>query len=172
MDEKKLALLIGRYQPFHNGHLETVKEIMQENLYNILIVIGSAQESHTLDNPFTAGERHSMIAQALEAIGITKYTIIPIIDQNRYAIWVSHVESLVPKFDTVFTNNPLTKRLFGEKGYEVRVQKSYDRDKYSGTEIRRRMMAGEDWGELVPEAVFKLIEKINGVERLKELVEK
>jgi nicotinamide-nucleotide adenylyltransferase len=164
------ALLIGRYQPFHNGHLKAIQEIVGEG-FSVVIAVGSAQLSHTLENPFTAGERHLMIAETLEAEGIHNYEIIPIIDINRYAIWVSHVESLVPPIDVVFSNNTLTTRLFSEKNYEVRAQKWYERKIYSGTEVRRRMLAGENWQDLVPEAVVKVIDDIKGTERIKELVE-
>jgi nicotinamide-nucleotide adenylyltransferase len=165
----KRALLIGRYQPFHKGHLKAIQEISSEG-YRLVIAVGSAQISHTVDNPFTAGERHLMIAEALETEGVRNFEIIPIMDINRYAIWVSHVESLVPPIDVVFSNNPLTKRLFSEKGYAVKAQKLYDRDKYSGTEVRRRILAGENWQELVPDVVVKIIENFNGIERITELV--
>ncbi len=164
----KRALLIGRYQPFHKGHLKAIQEITGEG-FSVVIAVGSAQSSHTLDNPFTAGERHLMIAEALEAEGIQNFEIIPIIDINRYAIWVSHVESLVPPIEVVFSNNTLTTRLFGEKKYEVRAQQLHERDKYSGTEVRRRMLAGENWQELVPEAVVKVIDNIKGVQRITDL---
>ena len=42
--------------------------------------------------------------------------------------------------------------------------------KYSGTEIRRRMIAGEPWRDLVPKDVAEVIDEIGGVERLKDLV--
>jgi len=164
------ALLIGRYQPFHNGHLKAVQEIVGEG-FSVVIAVGSAQLSHTLENPFTAGERHLMIANALEDEGIQNYEIIPIIDINRYAIWVAHVESLVPPIKVVFSNNPLTTRLFSEKKYEVRAQQLYDRDIYSGTVVRQRIISGENWQELVPDAVVKVIDDIDGVKRITELVE-
>jgi nicotinamide-nucleotide adenylyltransferase len=170
----KRALLLGRYQPLHKGHLQAIQDIINEE-FKLVIAVGSAQTSHTLDNPFTAGERHLMITEALEAEGIQNFEIIPIMDINRYAVWVSHVESLVPPIEVVFSNNPLTKRLFSEKGYEVKAQQLYERDKYSGTEVRRRILVGENWQELVPEAVIeaviKVIENIKGVERIKELGE-
>ncbi|MEM0194770.1 MAG: adenylyltransferase/cytidyltransferase family protein, partial [Thermoplasmatales archaeon] len=65
-------LLIGRFQPFHNGHLWLVDKIVKE-YGSIIIGIGSAQESHTLVNPFTAGERQYMIQKALESNSIRDY---------------------------------------------------------------------------------------------------
>ena len=64
MNSKKRGLLIGRMQPVHNGHIEIIKQILEE-VDEIIIGIGSAQLSHELKNPFTAGERLMMLNQAL-----------------------------------------------------------------------------------------------------------
>ena len=164
------ALSIGRFQPFHNGHLEVIKEILDEH-DSIVICIGSAQDSHSLDNPFTAGERYLMISNTLDAHNMHNYYIVPIIDMNRYAIWVAHVESLIPPVDIVYTHNPLTRRLFTEKGYEVTAPMVYNRESYSGREIRRRIINNESWHDLVPNEVVKVIEEINGVDRLRDLAQ-
>ncbi len=63
------AFIIGRFQPFHKGHLEIIKTILKDNDH-VIIGIGSAQFSHTLTNPFTAGERYLMISNTLEANNI------------------------------------------------------------------------------------------------------
>ena len=164
------ALTIGRFQPFHNGHLEVIKEIMEEQ-DSVVIGIGSAQYSHSLENPFTAGERYLMISNTLVSNNITNYFIVPIIDMNRYAIWVAHVESLIPPAEVVYTHNPLTRRLFIEKGYDVQMPMEYDRDNLSGKEIRRRIINNESWHDLVPNEVVRVIEEINGVERLRDLAQ-
>lgn len=162
------ALLLGRFQPFHNGHLKVVKEIVKDAEY-LVIAIGSAQYSHAIENPFTAGERYTMISRVLIAEGIDNYHLITIEDLHRYAAWVSHVVSQAPKFDVVYAHNPLSVRLFKEAGFKVVELELYEPEKYSGTEIRRRMMAGEEWRNLVPKAVVELIDEIDGVERLKDL---
>lgn len=163
------SLLIGRFQPFHKGHLEVIKAIAGESDY-ITIGIGSAQYSHTFENPFTAGERHLMISRALKDEGIEHYFLVPIIDINRYAVWVAHVASLVPPFKAVYSNNPLTKRLFQEAGYEVRASPLFNVEIYSGTEIRKRMLAGQEWRDLVPKAVAEVIDEIGGEMRIRDLM--
>ncbi|MEW5760716.1 MAG: nicotinamide-nucleotide adenylyltransferase [Candidatus Thermoplasmatota archaeon] len=160
------AFVIGRFQPFHKGHLMMVKELSKK-YSDVIIGIGSAQYSHTLENPFTAGERHLMISRALEDEGIYNYYLIPIEDVNKHSLWVSQVESLTPKFDVVVTGNTLNKRLFSEKNYTIVEPKMYNKEEYSGTEIRRRILSGEDWQSLVPPAVVNVIKEIDGVERLK-----
>jgi len=85
---------------------------------------------------------------------------------------VAHVESLVPRFTAVASNNPLTMRLFQESGYEVLTTPLYDRRRYSGTVIRKRILSGKPWKQLVPPAVSTIIEGIGGVERLRQLTGK
>ena len=76
--EKVRGILIGRMQPFHNGHMQVIKKILEE-VDEIIIGIGSAQLSHELKDPFTAGERVLMISQTLveEEIDPSRYYIIP-----------------------------------------------------------------------------------------------
>jgi nicotinamide-nucleotide adenylyltransferase len=161
------TLFIGRFQPFHKGHLAMVKKILQDN-DEVIIGIGSAQYSHTGENPFTAGERFEMIKRALDSEGIHDYHIVPIPDTHVHSVWVSHVKSLVPAFDAVVTNSDLVVRLFREHGLKVISPALVSREKYSGTEVRRRMQKGGDWQSLVPRVVAAYIGEIDGIERIKE----
>ena len=166
----KRALFIGRFQPFHKGHLEAVKMILNEN-DEIIIAVGSAQYSHKLENPFTAGERIVMIRKALENEGIDlkQVWIIPIPDVHVHMMWVSEVVGYTPKFNVVYTNEPLTRRLFMEAGFDVRPIPFIKRKVYSATEIRKRMIENGNWEELVPKAVAEYIREIDGVQRVKDL---
>ena len=168
--QKVRGILIGRMQPVHNGHMEVIKQILNE-VDEIIIGIGSAQASHELKDPFTAGERIVMMSQALaeKDIDPSRYYIIPMQDINFNAIWASHVKMLTPPFNIVYSGNPLVKQLFSEEGYEVRQPPLYDRLHLSGSEVRRRILNDENWQELVPKASVDLINEINGVERLKNL---
>jgi len=158
---------IGRFQPYHRGHHRLI-ETISDDVDELVLGIGSAYDSHVPEDPFTAGERLMMCTRALEDVDLRTY-VVPIEDIERHAVWVGHVESLCPRFDVVYANNPLVIRLFEESGYEVRRSPLYDRQLYSGTEIRRRMCAHEDWRPLVPDAVVDVIEEIDGVARMREI---
>ena len=162
------SLIIGRFQPFHNGHLEVIRKISKIS-DSMTIGIGSAQYSHTANNPFTAGERYLMISDTLKDDGIDNTYIVPIEDLNRHSVWVPHVVSMSPPFSVVYSNNILTRRLFSEAGYVVKDSPLYNRSEYSGTEVRRRMLCGENWRSLVPKAVADVIDDIDGVGRTEEL---
>ena len=161
---------MGRFQPFHLGHLHTVRYAL-ERVEELCILVGSAEKSHQPDNPFTAGERVYMIKAALEEANIDcrRVLIIPLPDASAHSIWVASVKATVPKFDVVFSNDPLTRRLFQEEGFTVLDIPFYERSTFSATEVRRRMLKGEAWEELVPKSVAKIIYEVDGVERLKQL---
>ncbi len=162
------AFIVGRFQPFHYGHLKLIKQILKDN-DSVIIGIGSAQYSHTLKDPFTAGERHLMISSTLESEGIYQFYLVPIEDVNSNPLWVAHVESLTPKFNKVYTNNPLVRRLFGEKGYDVHSMELMNRVSWSGTHIREKILKRENWKDDVPQPVWEIIEEIDGVNRLIDL---
>lgn len=161
------ALFVGRFQPFHRGHIAMVKRILDAN-DTIIVGIGSAQYSHTGENPFTAGERYEMIERSLQSEGIRGYLIVPIPDTHVHSVWVSHVTSLVPRFDVVYTNSDLVVRLFREHGVKVLSPPLLDRDRLSGTQVRQRMLKGGDWESLVPKVVADYVKEIDGVERIRE----
>ena len=165
------GLFIGRFQPFHKGHLATVKFAL-ERVEQLVIVVGSAQKSHEPRNPFTAGERIRMIKQSLdidEETDVRRILIIPVPDTDVHALWTHQVDMLVPKYDVVFANDLFTLMLFQEKGIKALEAPLYRRDEMKATEIRKRMIAEEIWEDLVPIPVSKVIKEINGVERVKAL---
>ena len=163
------GLVIGRFQPFHDGHAHLVREIVDE-VDELVFGIGSAGDSHTVRNPFTAGERIMMATKAIEAMDIdtTVYTV-PIEDLNRNSVWVSHVKSMSPRFDIAYSNNPLVVRLFAEAGVEVRQTPMFNRDVLKGSEIREMMVEGDDWDAHVPDAVVDIIDEIDGIQRIQAI---
>jgi nicotinamide-nucleotide adenylyltransferase len=167
----KRGLFVGRFQPFHLGHLSAIKDILKE-VEELVIVIGSAQYSHNLNNPFTAGERLIMVRKALEEAGMdySRVWVVPVPDAHLHMMWVSAVEGYTPPFDVVYSNEPLTRRLFIEAKYRVKSIRFHERKLYSSTEIRERMLKGESWEKLVPRSVAVFIKEIDGVNRLRDLI--
>ncbi len=136
-----------------------------EQVDELIVGIGSAERSYTKEDPFTAGERMEMVLR----FSGDRTIPVPVRDINRYSVWVSHVTSLVPPFDVVFSNNPLTIKLFKEASVEVRSTKLVERNRFSGTHIRKVMLERGDWSELVPDPVREYILEIDGVSRMIEI---
>lgn len=161
----------GRFQPIHLGHIEVIKRTL-EKFDEIIIVIGSSQESHTIMNPFSAGERIEMIRKALIEFNIPLERVytIPVPDILMNSVWPYHVRSYTPRFESVVARNPLVVRLFREAGYEVLVPPAFNRYVYNSTNIRALMISGdESWKERVPKSVYEFIKEIEGDERLKTI---
>jgi len=165
------ALWIGRFQPFHLGHLSMARRILEAER-EVLIGVGSAQYSHTPENPFTAGERLEMISRALHAEGLSRWTAVPLEDSGVHAVWVSHVTSLLPPFQVVYTNSALVRRLFEESRFKVLELPLWKRSTHTGTEVRRRMREGGEWRSLVSPAVAAYLEDIGGEARVRHIGEK
>lgn len=161
----KRGLFIGRFQPFHLGHLQDIKNAMKE-VDELIIGVGSSNEEHTKENPFTASERTEMIDLVLPNNDVSNYTVYPIPDFHDDRKWVKHIETLVPKFDIVYTGNKWTERCFKGKYKVKRVNMLKG---VSSTIIRNRILKNKNWKELVPKDVVEYINGIEGVERVKDI---
>jgi nicotinamide-nucleotide adenylyltransferase len=152
------ALFVGRFQPFHNGHLQVIKDILAENDF-VTIAIGSSQEKDTEKNPFSFERRKEMIESALESEGIKNFEIISVPDFLDDEKWTADVMQKT-KFDVVYSGNPWTVRCFKAKGIPVKSHKIYNREELSGTNIRERMIKGRPWSSLVPKTVLNFLKKL------------
>lgn len=171
MMNEPYPLYVGRFQPVHNGHIHAIRHVVS-NHGGIIIAVGSSLTSHDKDNPFTFGERLQMLHLALAEAGIgLEKTVITGVPDIPYAhfLWVRLVEAMCPPFKLVYTNQPFTGRLFKEAGYEVKPIPFLERERYSGAEIRRRIILGVDWSHLVPASVYKYLVSIGGAERIRAL---
>ncbi len=164
-------MYVGRFQPFHLGHLESIKNVLKD-ANEAVIAIGSAQYSHNITNPFTAGERLVMIRRALKEaeIDLAKVWVVPVPDVHLHMLWVAALEGYTPKFDVVYSNEPLTRRLFIEAGYKVKHIKFFNRKDYNSTLVREKMTRDDTWTALVPKSVAEFIVEIDGVNRLRDLM--
>jgi nicotinamide-nucleotide adenylyltransferase len=159
--QQQTGIFIGRFQPFHLGHLSTVKYALQE-VEHLYIVVGSSQKSHELKNPFTAGERILMIRNTLnsEKIDPSRYLIIPVPDATGHAVWTAFIDQVVPAYEVVFSSDRLTVQLYKEKGVPTIEPPLLDRPTFSATEVRKRIIEGGKWKELVPSSVVEIIDPI------------
>lgn len=158
------ALLIGRFQPFHKGHLHAIKKAMKK--FELIIAIGSSDEYNTKSNPFSFEERKRMIEACLG----NKVSIIDAEDKRSDEEWA---ESLIKKidFDVVITGSEWVKKCFEGKK-EILEPDFLQPEKYNGTRIRERIAKGKKWEDLVPPQVRKIIKEIKGEERIRELYKK
>ncbi|HMK32250.1 MAG TPA: adenylyltransferase/cytidyltransferase family protein, partial [Nitrosopumilaceae archaeon] len=91
------GLLIGRFQPFHKGHLSAVNFGLSK-VENLWIGIGSSNKSHENKNPFTADERKDMIISSLDSESLKRVKVFFVPDIGNHEKWTHHVDSIVPKY--------------------------------------------------------------------------
>jgi nicotinamide-nucleotide adenylyltransferase len=166
------GLMMGRFQPFHLGHLDLVRQILKE-CDEVIIAITSSQFNYLDKDPFTAGERIEMIHNSLKEsdVDLTRCIILAIENQFNIATWLSYLKSMLPHFDKVYSGNEYVKMLLADSKIEVVKPVFLDREQYNATEVRSMIISDGPWERLVPLAVSEFIKKINGKNRL-EIINK
>ena len=162
------GLLIGRFQPFHLGHLDAVLFGLSR-AENLFIGIGSSNKSSEMKNPFSAEERREMIVLSTEPSITDRIKIFDIPDVGDHKKWTFEIDKIVPKYDVVFTNDEFTKTLFEKRKISVISVVLKDREKFSGTNIRNLIIEDKNWRDLVPQGTRNVLDSINAKERLKNL---
>jgi len=174
------GLFLGRFQPFHLGHLSAIKQALKEVDF-LTIGIGSSQLNHQKDNPFTWEERKEMIIRTLSEDNLgtiwkqfgnnlkSRIKIVPIPDINNNPKWPAHVRSIVPHFDTLFIGNDgIVKELF-EKYDDVPLKKIKEEIPVCATKIREAIRNNEEWKKYLPKEVVGYIGEIDGINRVTKL---
>ncbi len=160
------GLLIGRFQPFHLGHLEAILFGLSQ-VQSLWIGIGSSNRSNEMKNPFTADERKEMILSSIDKKIAEKIKIYYIPDVADHSKWTLEIDSIVPKYDVVFSNDEFSQTLFQKRGIKVIPVPLKQRESYSGTNIRSKIANNQDWKDLVPQGTRNVLLKINAKDRLK-----
>ena len=162
------GLLIGRFQPFHLGHLDAVLFGLART-ENLFICIGSSNKSNERKNPFSAEERREMILTSIEPSIADRIKIFDVPDVGDHEKWTFEIDKTVPKYDIVFTNDEFTRTLFEKREISVISVILKDREKFSGTNIRNLITEDKNWRDLVPQGTRNVLDSINAKERLQNL---
>lgn len=152
------ALYIGRFQPFHLGHLDYIRHILKKHT-KIIIIVGSTNKCDD-KNPYGFEIRKRMISESLIEAGIKKsaFTIKYVPDypgeDNR---WYESIMQLVDDIDEVFTGeNEHTRTIFKAHGHKVHSLNDRFRG-ISSTIVREKMKNDGKWDDLVPSAVSRTL---------------
>ena len=168
---RKKVLYLGRFQPFHKGHLEVIRFILSQQL-DVVLGIGCPMDGRTFRNPFSFEERERMVAAALGEAGMTVCKVVSVDDINDSPRWVEHVRRTVGDYDWVFTNSETDVELFERAGDTVvgKGKMLVERGRFRGTKVRELMASGNpDWEGLVPPAVLRVLKELGAEERVREL---
>jgi len=162
------GLLIGRFQPFHMGHLEALRFALSK-VDQLWLGLGSSNKPLEKNNPFSAEERKEMILSSIDDSIKNRISIYFIPDLANHIKWIEKIDTIVPKFDVVFSNDELTKHLYSKRNVQVISIPFLKRDELSGTNIRDLIISDQKWEHLVPEGSKNFLIKTSVNLRLKNL---
>ena len=162
------GLLIGRFQPFHLGHLEALQFALSK-VDKLWVGLGSSNKPIEKSNPFSAEERKEMILSSIDDSMKNKIIIYFIPDVDNHVKWIEKIDTIVPKFDIVFSNDPLTDHLYSKRTVQVISIPFLKRDQLSGTRIRDLIKSDQKWDDLVPSETKLILENLDLKNRLKIL---
>ena len=87
-------VFIGRFQPFHLAHMQTIKIALQHS-QQVILALGSAQQERNIKNPFLASEREEMILSNFSEADQQRIKFVHVIDVYNDEKWQKLVQSLV-----------------------------------------------------------------------------
>ncbi|MHB1830076.1 MAG: nicotinamide-nucleotide adenylyltransferase [Candidatus Micrarchaeaceae archaeon] len=160
----EVGLFMGRFQPFHKGHLHALAFAVSL-CRNVVIGIGSSQDSGTELNPLSSKKRIGIIKAGIKGTEIGKAGIrfIEVPDFKDNDLWFEYIMGKEPDINVVFSRNRLVKSIFRRHGIAVVSPEWHARKRLSGTNIRRLIRSGKDWKGRVPEGEVKTLAKYEGI---------
>ena len=162
------GLLIGRFQPFHLGHLAALQFAIPK-VDKLWLGLGSSNKPIEKNNPFSIEERKKMILSSIDDSIQNKISIFPIPDLDNHVRWIQNIDTIVPDYEIIFSNDPMTEHLYSKRNVQVIAIPFLKRDQLSGTQLRDLIKSDQKWNDLVPEGTKLILENLDAKNRLKIL---
>ncbi len=168
------GMIHGRFQPFHNGHLEYLRGAA-DRCDEIFVGITNPDPARIKpeaadplrhlpeSNPFSYVERLLMVEAAATDAGLdpARLHVVPF-PVNEPELWPVYVPAGVTQFIRLFSEWGGTKlERFREAGYEVVVLDEGAEKEISGREVREALRSGADWEALVPPGVAGVLRELH-----------
>jgi nicotinamide-nucleotide adenylyltransferase len=167
------GMIHGRFQPFHNGHLEYLRGAAARS-DEVFVGITNPDPTRIKQepsdplrhlpesNPFTYVERLLMVQAVAEDEGMRVHVIpFPV---NEPDLWPAYVPPGVTQYLRLFSEWGGTKLdRMQEAGYEVVVLDEGIEKGISGADVRAAIRAGAEWEALVPPGVAHVIRSLERV---------
>ena len=150
------------------GHLEALQFALSK-VDKLWVGLGSSNKPVEKNNPFTAEQRKEMILSSIDDSMKEKISIYFIPDLDNHMRWIEKIDTIVPKFNIIFSNDELTKHLYSKRNIQVISIPFLKRDSLSGTNIRDLIISDQKWDDLVPDGTRNFLEKTGAKEHLKNL---
>jgi bifunctional NMN adenylyltransferase/nudix hydrolase len=111
MNEKSYCVFIGRFQPVHNAHVQTIKNALAL-ADEVCVIVGSYRQTATVKNPWTHEMRETMIRSCFTAKENERIKIAPMRDfLYNDNTWITSMYDIIAKM----TNNSENVKIIGHK---------------------------------------------------------
>ena len=169
-------MIHGRFQPFHNGHLEYMRGaadrsdelwigITNPDPARILPEASDPARHLPESNPYTYDERLLMVKAAAADLGLDPASVhvIPF-PVNEPDLWSAYVPGGITQYLRLFSawGGEKQERLVAA-GYEVVILDQGAEKELSGTDVREALRGGGDWESLVPPGVARVLRELDRV---------
>jgi len=171
-------VFIGRFQPFHLAHMQTIEIALQQSHY-VVLALGSAQMERNIKNPFLAIEREQMILSNFSLEEQKRIRFVHVVDVYNDEKWVKQVKSLVNGVIEPNSKVGLIGHFKDESSYYLRlfpewimVELDSLKDSISATPMREAYYRGEIQTEFFPVGTIKFLDEFKETEVYAELQRK
>ena len=169
-------MIHGRFQPFHNGHLEYLRGAAERS-DEIFVGITNPDPARIKpepsdpmrhlpeSNPYSYAERLLMVKAAAGDLGLdpVHVHVIPF-PVNEPALWPAYVPAGVTQYLRLFSEWGGTKlERMREAGYEIVVLDEGVEKEISGADVRAAIREGRDWQSLVPAGVARVLRSLEPI---------
>jgi cytidyltransferase-like protein len=84
------TLYLGRFQPFHQAHLNNVTEALKISSH-VILALGSCNRPVSNKNPWVAEQRKHIIQAAIPEAQLPFISMVDVDDCDSDALWVKHL---------------------------------------------------------------------------------
>ncbi|WP_171066048.1 nicotinate-nicotinamide nucleotide adenylyltransferase [Acinetobacter proteolyticus] len=156
-------VFIGRFQPFHLAHMQTIEIALQQS-QNVILALGSAQSERNIKNPFLATEREQMILSNFSEQEQKRIHFVHVVDVYNDEKWVKQVKDLVNAVIQPNAKVGLIGHFKDESSYYLRLFPEWQmveldslKDSISATPMREAYYRGEIQTEFFPQGTIQFL---------------
>lgn len=156
-------VFIGRFQPFHLAHMQTIEIALQQS-QNVILALGSAQSERNIKNPFLAVEREQMILSNFPEQDQKRIHFVHVVDVYNDEKWVKQVKDLVNAVIQPNAKVGLIGHFKDESSYYLRLFPEWQmveleslKNSISATPMREAYYRGKIQTEFFPDGTIQFL---------------
>ena len=171
-------VFIGRFQPFHLAHKETVDIALRQS-QQVILALGSAQNERNIKNPFLAQEREQMILSNYNEADQKRIKFVHVIDVYNDVKWVKLVTTLIESMVSPTDQVGLIGHLKDESSYYLQLFPNWKmveleslKNAISATPLREAYYRGEIQTQYLPQGTIDFLQQFQQTDVYRQLQQK